>query len=88
MIVTKNSPFGPVLNYAARILRERGVFRHLKLKWTTEDAGYETFYDGESLNMMHLPLAFTSFSVILGITFAIFLGEIGIKKIYQCFSNG
>ena len=82
LVVTKNSPFGPVLNYAARIMRERGVFRNLKLKWTS-DAGYEPFYDGESLNLMHFSLVFASFSVLLGISFGIFLGEICSKKIYQ-----
>ena len=85
MIVTKNSPFGPVLKYAAEKMHERGVLRHLKLKWTTRDAGYEHSYDGESLNMMRLLMVFASFSMMLGITFVIFLGEISSKKMYQCF---
>ena len=86
LVVTKNSPFGPVLNYAARIMRERGVLRNLKLKWIG-NTGPEHFYGGESLNMMHFSLVFASFSVLLGISFGIFLGEIYSKKIYQYLSK-
>ena len=60
------------------------MFRHLKLKWTTRDSGYKPFHDGESLNMMHLSLVFVSFSVLLGLSFGTFLGEIFSEKIYQC----
>ena len=85
MIVTKNSPFGLILKYAAEIMLERGVFRHLKLKWTPRDTEYKPSNEVESLNMMHLSVAFASFSMLIGISVVIFIGEIGSKKRNQYF---
>ena len=85
MIVTKNSPLGPILKYAAQIMQERGVFGHLKLKWTTRNVGNKPLYESETLTMTHLSLTFVIFAILLGISFVIFLGEMGTKTLYQRF---
>ena len=80
LIVTENSPLGPMLEYGAKKMHERGVFHYLKAEWLGGQKICRPVSDMSSsslvLSLGHVSLVFVvlGFSIIL--SFVMFLAEL------------
>jgi hypothetical protein len=80
LIVTENSPLGPILKYGANKLHERGVFDHLTAKWLGGGAGCRPVVDMSASNMVlglkHVSLIFVILGSLMILSFIMFLAEL------------
>ena len=80
LIVTENSPLGPMLAHGAKKLNERGVFDYLKTRWLGRPDHCRPLLDVESSNMVlgleHVSVVFVIFAGLLIISFMVFLAEV------------
>ena len=77
MIVTENSPLGPILQYGAKVMTERGTLDYLKTKWLGEDdIVYRSPADNVILDMSHLSLVFAGLTLAFGLSVTLFLVEL------------
>ena len=86
IIVTENSPLGPMMRYGAKILHERGVFDYLKAQWlggekTCRGSVHETSSSTAAITLNQMTLVFSVFGLLMIFAFVMFLGEL-LKK-YQ-----
>ena len=65
MIVTANSPLGPMLKYGCRILREKGIFDILDEKWMGKSVQYQSNASGAAAQVLSIGEVMAAF-VILG----------------------
>ena len=66
MIVTNNSPLGPMLKYGCRMLLEKGVFDILDEKWMGKSVQYKSNTSGAAAQVLSIGEVMAAF-VILGI---------------------
>ena len=80
LIVTENSPLGPMLQHGAKILHERGVFDYLKTRWLGGVDHCRPLIDMESSNMVlgleHVCIIFVVLACLMFLSFMMFLVEI------------
>jgi len=77
MIVTENSPLGPILQYGAKVMTERGTLDYLKTKWLGEDdIVHRSPADNVILDMSHLSLVFAGLTLAFGLSVILFLVEL------------
>ena len=77
MIVTENSPLGPILQYGAKVMTERGTLDYLKTKWLGEDdIVHRSPADNVVLDMSHLSLVFAGLTLAFGLSIILFLVEL------------
>ena len=91
LIVTENSPLGPILQYGAKQLHERGVFDHLMAKWLGGGAHCRPIADMSSSNMIlglkHVSLNFVVLGCLMMLSFIMFLVELYKKYCTQYFTS-
>jgi len=80
LIVTENSPLGPMLAHGAKKLHETGVFDYLKTRWLGRPDHCRPLLDVESSNMVlgleHVSVVFSVFAGLLIISLMVFLAEL------------
>ena len=80
LIVTKNSPLGPILNYGTRLLLERGSTLSFKSSWSMSHTDCRSLRTrpppSMSMQLRHFSYLFFSLMASFFICFTIFSGEI------------
>ena len=91
LIVTENSPLGPMLKHGAKQMHERGVFDYLKAKWLGGEKRCRTLSDISSSNMVltfqHVSFIFLVFGSSVALCIVLFLLEIGKRYFLQEVEN-
>ena len=84
MIVTENSPLGPILRHGTKVMFERGVFDYLRSRWL--GGGKDRCSCGETasstnmvLGMNHMSLVIAGFGALLATCLATFFVELYLK---------
>ena len=91
LIVSNNSPLGPILQHGSKIMFERGVFDYLNAKWfgkgkQTRMARGVSSSDKTVLNINHVLFAFGVYGSLVVASVAVLCGEACVKK-FQLPSN-
>ena len=91
LIVTENSPLGPMLKHGAKQMHERGMFDYLKAKWLGGEKRCRTLSDISSSNMVltfqHVSFIFLVFGTSVALSIVLFLVEIGKRYLLQEVEN-
>ena len=91
LIVTENSPLGPMLKHGAKQMHERGMFDYLKAKWLGGEKRCRTLSDISSSNMVltfqHVSFIFLVFGSSVALCIVLFLLEIGKRYFLQEVEN-
>ena len=87
MIVTANSPLGPMLKYGCHILREKGVFDILDEKWMGKSVQYQSNASGAAAQVLSIGEVMAAF-VILGFAMVLSLLCLIVEELYQYSKNG
>ena len=82
MIVTRNSPLGPMLKYGCRILREKGIFDILDEKWMGKSVQYQSNASGAAAQVLSIGEVMAAF-VILGFAMVLSLLCLVMEELYQ-----
>ena len=88
LIVTENSPLGPMLQHGTKVFFESGVIDHLSAKWLGRQNRIRSSSENEasakkSLDINDMSLAFLTYATIILLCFVIFLGEVIFRKFWQ-----
>ena len=89
LIVTKNSPLGPILQHGSNVMFERGMFDYLTAKWlgrgqTRSAPRSATSSDNTVLTMKHVLLAFEVYGLVLLLCLYAFVRKREEKHIKSC----
>ena len=90
LIVTENSPLGPILRHGMKVLYERGVVAHLSSKWL--GGGDTSMRDKTSsrksdLDISDTFLAFSGLVMVMVLCFLLFIGEYLMKYFQTIYSK-
>ena len=86
ILITKNSPLGPILRHGTNNMFERGVLDYLAVKWLGRGRHEDSLRDTLSsskivLGMDHMSLVFIGYISIFAISILFLFGEIFMKKV-------
>jgi hypothetical protein len=84
LIVSKNSPLGPILQHGSKIMFERGVFDYLNAKWLGKEkqtgmARSVSSSEKTILNINHVLFAFGIYGSLVAACIVVLCGETCVK---------
>ena len=82
MIVTKNSPLGPMLRYGCRVLLEKGVFDILDETWMGKSVQYQSNAGGAAAQVLSIGEVMAAF-VIMGFSMVLSLICLIVEAVYH-----
>jgi hypothetical protein len=91
LIVTKNSPLAPILNYGSRLLLQRGSAADFKRSWNINYTDCISLHHrpppSMSMQLCHFAYLFLSLAVVFFVSILVFAGEVMWNKLVRIFPS-